>query len=180
MKKFLMLLTLVILTLVSCNEPETKVNGFNFNEVIASDNEFVKILSGIDSVKFCEAQGKFMNDFKKDDSEFEVIWIMTVFQADSLVYTFTHDTLSEDPIIKKYNDLWLGDLYSSVETNIDLKSAIDSLKSSEISVPDSPLFVLRRPITPPPFPTHKLYIFGSAKKGAVSVDSETGKVTKLI
>lgn len=180
MKKFLMLLTLVILTLVSCNdEPETKVTGFNFNEVIASDNEFVKILSGVDSVKFCEAQGAFDKPFKITDSEYEVIWIMTVFQVDTLVYTFTHDTLSNDPIISKYNDIWLGDLYSPINTNVDLKGAIDSLKSSEIDAPESPLFVLRRPITPPPFPENKLYIFGSSKTGVIAVDSETGKV-KLI
>lgn len=181
--KRLLIVLIVMFTIVSCNNKEkvsdTKITGFDFNEIILKDNDFVKNLSGNDSIRFCEAQGKFMESFNKESKEYNVIWMMTVFQVDTMVYTLTHDTLSEDPIISKYNDLWLGDLYSSVEVTVDLKSAIDSLKNSEISAPDSPLFVLRRPITPPPFPTHKLYIFGSAKKGAVSVDSETGKVTKL-
>lgn len=182
MKRLLMIL-IVMFTIVSCKNKEkisdTKITGFDFNEVVLNDNEFVKTLSGNDSIRFCEAQGKFMGSFNKESKEYEVIWMMTVFQVDTMVYTLTHDTLSEDPIISKYNDIWLGDLYSSVETNIDLKSAIDSLKKSEIAAPESPFFVLRKPITAPPFPKHPLYIFGSVNKGAVSIDSETGEVTKL-
>lgn len=178
MKKILMLL-LVIFTFASCKDPETSVTGFNFNEVIVDDIALVKEIAETDSVRFCEAQGMFRDPFHKDSTTFDVIWMMTVFQADTMVYTFTHDTLSPDPIITKYNDLWLGDLYSPIESEIDLKSAIDSVKQSDLQAPESPLFVLRRPITPPPFPKNKLYIFGSSKAGVIAVDAETGEVKNL-
>lgn len=171
--------TIAAVLLIFTTSCEPTVSGYDFNETIKADKALVMELSGADSVKFCEAQGQFLEPFNKDSKKYEVIWVMTVFQVDSLVYTFTHDTLSADPIINKYNDIWLGDLYSPVESTVSLKEAINRLRASEMEIPESPKFVLRKPITPPPFPENKLYIFGSTKSGFIKVDSETGEVSGL-
>lgn len=177
MKKFLIFIT-TLFVIISC---DIKVTGYNYNKVIAEDKAFVDSLSRSDSVKFCEAQGRFAEPFIKDAKEYEIIWMQTVFQVDTLVYILKHPDkqYGTEPIVEIYEGIWIGDLYSPIETEIDLKEAIINIRKSKIDVPESEFFVLRRPIVKPPFPEYMYYIFGSSQKGAIKVDSNSGEVTNL-
>lgn len=179
--KYLVIYLLMLVSLVSCGP---KVSGYDFNSIIAKDKDLVESLVIGDSVKinFCEAQGLFSENFSKESNKFEVVSMKSVFQVnDTLVYIITHPEREYDlePIVEVYNDIWIGDLYSPIEAKISLKQAIKELKDSDLDVPETPFFVLRRPIVKPPFPEYKYYIFGSTKVGAVKVDSESGEVTYL-
>lgn len=174
-------LTLFILT--SCGSKNPKLTGYDFHKTVADDKALVVERSANDSlnVKFCEAQGMFKNDFVKNQKEYEVTFVKSVFQVDSLVYIVTHpeEEYGSEPIVEVYNDIWIGDLYSPIEVNVDLKHAIKKINASDLEAPATPFFVLRRPIVKPPFPEYMYYIFGSNKKGAIKVDSHTGEVTTL-
>lgn len=158
-----------------------KITGYDYNNVIAEDKALVDSLSQSDSVRFCEAQGRFTEPFVKGNKKFEVVWMQSVFQVDSLVYILIHPDgeYGTEPAIEVYNDIWIGDLYSPIETEVDLKQAIENVNKSDVDVPESPFFVLRRPIVKPPFPEYMYYIFGSTNKGAIKVDSHSGEVTNL-
>lgn len=176
--KRIFILFAALAVFVSCG---VKMTGYNFEETIANDKALVESLSNADTVRFCEAQARFAKDFNKDDKEFEVSWVMTVFQVDSLVFTVTHpeNEYGSEPVVINYADIWIGDLYSPIESEVTLKDAIENIKKSDIEAPATPFVVLRRPIVKPPFPEYKYYIFGSSQKGAIKVDSNSGEVTSL-
>lgn len=171
---------IMLLTLASCG---LKLTGYDFHETVANDLELVKANVANDSVKikFCEAQGKFATDFVKDSKEYEVSFVRSVFQVDSIVYIITHpeQEYGSEPIVEKYKDIWIGDLYSPINVDVKLKDAIKHINESDIEAPATPFFVLRRPIVKPPFPEYMYYIFGSNRAGAIKVDSHSGEVTPL-
>lgn len=180
--KSLLLLILPVILLVSCKD--YKVSGYDFNQCIQDSYEVVKTMSQADStaIKFCEAQGVFSDKFVKDTCEYTVKSVKSVFQVnDTIVYIITHyDHTKVGAInVDVYNDIWLGDLYSPICTTINLEEAIDIIRNSDIESPYTEYFVLRRPITTPPFPENKYYIFGSTKTRPIKIDSETGEINYL-
>lgn len=177
MKKIFTFITILFIT-TSCG---IKVVGYDFNKVIAEDKAIVDSLSQFADVKFCEAQGRFIEPFIKTANKYEVVWMQTVFQVDSLVYILKHPDgqYGTEPAVEVYEDIWIGDLYSPIETKINLKRAILDIKKSDLCAPKSEFFVLRKPIVKPPFPEYMYYIFGSSQKGAIKVDSNSGEVTNL-
>lgn len=178
MKKFLFILISFVFMVTSCG---VKMTGYDFEKTLKADKELVDSLSGADLVRFCEAQARFSKDFNKSDKEFEVLYMQTVFQVDSLVYILKHPDgqYGTEPAIEVYEDIWIGDLYSPIECDVDLRQAITNIKKSDLEAPATPFVVLRRPIMKPPFPKYMYYIFGSSQKGALKVDSHTGEVTNL-
>lgn len=181
MKKiFLLILTMTLF--ISCQD--FKVSGYDFNDCIEKSYNVVKTMSQADSstIKFCEAQGEFNSKFIKDTCEYTVDRVTSVFQVnDTMVYIITHyDYTKEDAVsVEVYNDIWIGDLYSPYETKINLKDAIKIIRASDIEAPHTEFFVLRRPITKPPFMKNKIYIFGSTNTKPIKVDSETGEISEL-
>lgn len=179
MKK-LLFFTVMLFAFAAC---KPQLSGYDFNKTIADDKYLVEKLVNNDSIKinFCEAQGVFSKNFIKNQKNYEVISVKTVFQVDSLVFIVTHpkNDYNAEPIVESYNDIWIGDLFSPIEVNIDLEKAINQINQSDIDAPESPFFVLRRPIVKPPFPKYLYYIFGSSKTGAIKVDSNSGEVTHL-
>lgn len=180
MKKFLFYLTMLI-TLASC---KPTLSGYDFHKVLAEDKALIESKVNGDSVKinFCESQGVFSEPFKKESKTFEVVSIQNVFQVnDTLVYIVKHleKEYDAEPVVEVYSDIWVGDLYSPIDVTINLEKAIKLIKESDVEAPETPFFVLRRPITPPPFPENKYYIFGSTKTKPIKVDSKTGEVSYL-
>lgn len=160
----------------SClTETETPVNGYNFEEVVKVDNDFVlnkyesAVFFGVDAV---------LDGYIDEATELNVQEIKTIFhdykKKPSVIIVLREGEYGESTEMSSLNTLWMDCLPIKLPLELTLQQAIDKLKESNIKLPHSNIVVLKNPFRPKA--NSPLYIFGHNSTGYVSVDAVTGEV----
>lgn len=160
----------------SClNETETPVNGYNFEEVVKVDNDFV--LNKYESSVFFEVDA-VLDGYVDEETELNVQEIKTIFhdykKKPSVIIVLREGAYGEDPAISKLDTLLMDYLPIKLPLELTLQQAIEKLKESDIKLPHSDIVVLKNPLRPEA--DSPLYIFGQNSTGYVAVDAVTGEV----
>ena len=168
---------------IGCKPKEEK-KSLNFDELIQADFKTAQDTFG--QPVFYEAQVLFDKNIT-EEGNLSVIKVVTVIQdIDSLASEptciMTTHILNgdvEETDVEYVHDYWMEDCTIDLNTiKIKLNDAIDILKSSEITLPESNTMIFRRPLGPELL-EYPFYIFGQMKTGFVSVDAGTGEVSEL-
>ncbi|MGM9778946.1 MAG: hypothetical protein ACI3ZD_11525 [Prevotella sp.] len=198
MKKFfgiMCLMMMALVTMVCCDqkstngkvpvppdscitEIETPGNGYNFEEVVKVDNEFV--LTKYESSVFFEVDA-VLDGYIDEATELNVQEIKTIFQdykkKPSVIIVLREGAYGENPAISTLNTLWMDCLPIKLPLTLTLQQAIDKVKEANIKLPHSNIVVLKNPFRPEA--DSPLYIFGQNSTGYVSVNAVTGEVSVI-
>ena len=195
MKKILSIICIMLMalvSLVSCDqkctngkvpvppdscltEAEYTGNGYNFEEVVNVDNDFV--LNKYESAVFFEVDA-VLDGYVDEETELNVQEIKTIFhdykKKPSVIIVLREGAYGEYPAISKLNTVLMDCLPIKLPLELTLQQAIGKLKESDIKLPHSDIVVLKNPLRPEA--DSPLYIFGQNSTGYVAVDAVTGEV----
>ena len=183
MKKLLLITATLVasLSLVGCKcskeqEPE---QPSEFNTLIQSDYEMVKLANPDSLVELMEVETELSDTLTKaDPNEITVSKAIEVFRVGEKVVFIDRDyEKGSFEMSEKYGQ-WFGDAIIFPGKTGDFAKAVKALYTSGLNLPETIFMTLRKPLDGQ-LREYPLYIFGSQNTHFISVDAGTYEVLPI-